>query len=77
MAIVEAFFEQFGGDETTIFPHARPAPGGTLVAMPQLKARDNGTLVCLHGGEDIGNGIGHTALFTDSEGNTLRLYSQG
>lgn len=30
-----------------------PQPSGALVRMPQLAPRDNGTLVYLHGGEEL------------------------
>jgi predicted enzyme related to lactoylglutathione lyase len=90
--------ENCGGGEMAIFPYECPAPGGALVAMPQLQPRDNGTLVYLHGGDDLavplaralaagaklimaktdlGNNVGHIALFADSEGNTVGLYSPG
>lgn len=89
--------ENCGGGEMAIFPHECPAPGGALVAMPQLQPRDNGTLIYLDGGADlnvvlarilaaggqvvmektdIGKDIGHIALFIDSEGNTVGLYSK-
>lgn len=90
--------ENCGGGEMAIFPHECPAPGGALVAMPQLQPRDNGTLVYLDGGADLavplaravaaggkvimpktdlGKDIGFIALFADSEGNTVGLYSRG
>lgn len=89
--------EQCGGNDMAIFPYAEPAPGGALVAMPQLQPRDNGTLIYLNGGEDLsvpldriakaggkvvmpktdlGNDIGHIAVFIDSEGNSVGLYSR-
>lgn len=87
--------ETCGECAMSVFPYAEPGPGGALVAMPQLQPRDNGTLVYLHGGDDltqvlsripaaggeiampktaIGD-IGFIALFIDSEGNRVGLYS--
>lgn len=84
-----------GDSALAIFPYAEPNAGGALVAMPQLQPRDNGTLVYLHGGDDltavleripaaggqvampktaIGE-IGFIALFIDSEGNRVGLFS--
>lgn len=90
--------ENCGGGDMAVFPHECPAPGGALVAMPQLQPRDNGTLVYLNGSDDLavplaravaaggreimaktdlGKDIGFIALFADSEGNTVGLYSRG
>lgn len=90
--------EKCGDNDLAIFPYAEPAPGGALVAMPQLSPRDNGTLIYLNGGDDLagplaraeaaggkivmaktdlGKGIGHIALFIDSEGNRIGVYSRG
>lgn len=87
--------EELGEFPMAIFPYTEPQPGGSLVAMPEMQPRDNGTLVYLNGGDDltavlaripaaggqvampktaIGD-IGHIALFIDSEGNRVGLFS--
>jgi predicted enzyme related to lactoylglutathione lyase len=45
--------EHCGGYDMAIFPFAEGQPGGALAAMPQLEPRDNGTLIYLHGGNDL------------------------
>lgn len=45
--------EDCGGHPLAVFPHADAQASGALVKMPQLAPRDNGTLVYLHGGEDL------------------------
>lgn len=45
--------ETCGDGMLAVFPHDDAQPSGALVKMPQLAPRDNGTLVYLHGGEDL------------------------
>ena len=88
--------ENCGGGDMAIFPYTEGHTGGALASMPHLEPRDNGTLIYLHGGNDLapvlaraiaagvkevlpktdlGNGVGHIAIFLDDEGNRVGLYS--
>ncbi len=46
--------EDMGDIRMAIFPHDDRAPGGALVDMPHMKPSDNGTLVYLAAGDDLG-----------------------
>jgi predicted enzyme related to lactoylglutathione lyase len=51
----------YAGDDLAV-PLARAVAAGAKVIMPKT---------------DLGNDIGHIALFADSEGNTVGMYSKG